>query len=118
MYRTRSIPDHEQCLTNHMRTLQTADIWSCGVMLYVMLVGSYPFERPEDKGDPKKLQNMIQVCKRVYLYGHFVSICYFRYHDGRVQVDACAINIGAGSVHGHLSLFESHYYYSVPYIPP
>lgn len=30
-------------------------------MLYVMLVGAYPFERPEDKQDPQKLQKMIQV---------------------------------------------------------
>ena len=30
-------------------------------MLYVMLVGAYPFERPEDKHDSQKLQKMIQV---------------------------------------------------------
>ena len=31
-------------------------------MLYVMLVGAYPFERPEDKHDNQKLQKMIQAC--------------------------------------------------------
>ena len=31
-------------------------------MVYVMLVGAYPFERPEDKHDNQKLQKMIQVC--------------------------------------------------------
>ena len=34
-------------------------------MLYVMLAGAYPFERPEDKHDPQRMEKLLQRIMKV-----------------------------------------------------
>jgi serine/threonine-protein kinase SRK2 len=43
---------------------QRADVWSCGVALYVMATGQYPFRRATDEGQVAK-QRMNAMLRRI-----------------------------------------------------
>lgn len=60
-----------EVLKNERYDGKIADIWSCGVMLYVMLFGGYPFDIPPSR-DPGRQHEILQMYEKMVNQRYYI----------------------------------------------
>ncbi|MFQ6636058.1 hypothetical protein Gotur_014258 [Gossypium turneri] len=81
-------------------SFQMADVWSCGVTLYVMLVGAYPFEDQEDpKNFRKTISRIMSIQYKIPDYVHISQDC--RHLLSRIFVASPSRRISIKDIKSH-----------------